>query len=309
MRSCLCWSSKHLVSAYYVHTFCELTNQCPTVDQDFLSKKSKPGPGDMIIMGDNDLAADQKNIIARTRECGAGLTSLRDDHLSILTNIRNEEENRRNTGEGGDKGIEERISAVTESLQLLEVGVAESGVMLSLASHFDTLEADRSMARLEMRRVKDENDWLREELEDTEKRLEDALARLAGLEEEKKHWLFMEEVRKNEKEADLRPVTPSKIPVGAFRVEEEKAINRALNGGPANGSMDSNRQSSERAVSPAPPSRIPKFSSKLGVNYKRVQEKMEKAANERQEKGQKLRGKRHKLSLTPATSHSVIPSR
>ena len=40
----------------------------------------------------------------------------------------------------------------------------------------------------------DENDWLREELEDTEKRLEDALSRLAGLEEEKKHWLFMEEV-------------------------------------------------------------------------------------------------------------------
>lgn len=263
----------------------------------------------MLIMGDNDLAADQKNIIARTRECGTGLTSLRDDHLSILANIRNEEEDRRNTGQESDKGIEERINAVTESLQLLEVGVAESGVMLSLAEHFDTLEADRSMARLEMRRVKDENDWLREELEDTERRLEDALSRLAGLEEEKKHWLFTEEVRKNEKEADLRPVTPSKIPVGAFRVEEEKAINRALNGGPTNGSMDSNRQSSERAISPAPPSRIPKFSSKLGANYKRVQEKMEKAANERQEKGQKLRGKRHKLSLTPATSHSVIPSR
>ena len=41
----------------------------------------------------------------------------------------------------------------------------------------------------------DENDWLREELGDTEKRLEDALARLAGIEEEKKHWLLMEEVR------------------------------------------------------------------------------------------------------------------
>ena len=108
----------------------------------------------MIIMGDNDLAADQKNIITRTRECGAGLTSLRDDHLSILANIRNEEEDRWNTGQESDKGIEERINAVTESLQLLEVGVAESGVMLSLAEHFDTLEADRSMAQLEMRRVK-----------------------------------------------------------------------------------------------------------------------------------------------------------
>ena len=47
------------------------------------------------------------------------------------------------------------------------------------------------------------------------------------------------------------------------RVEEEKAINRALTG-----SADSNRRSSERTVSPAPPSRIPKF---FGANYKKVQ--------------------------------------
>ena len=48
---------------------------------------------------------------------------------------------------------------------------------------------------------------------------------------------------------------------------------------------------------------------KLTLKNNWFQEKMERAANERQEKGQKLRGKRHKLSLTPATSHSVIPSR
>ena len=34
------------------------------------------------------------------------------------------------------------------------MGVAESGVLLSLASHFDSLEAGRSLARMEMRRVK-----------------------------------------------------------------------------------------------------------------------------------------------------------
>ena len=39
------------------------------------------------------------------------------------------------------------------------------------------------------------------------------------------------------------------------------------------------------------------------------QEKIEKANNEREEKGRKLRGKRHKLTLTPATSHAKIPSR
>ena len=71
-------------------------------------------------------------------------------------------------------------------------------------------------------------------------------------------------MRLSEQEADIRPVTPSKIPVGAFRVEEEKRINRALNAGPGQGSP-------ERSISPAAPSRIPKFASGLGVNYKRVQ--------------------------------------
>ena len=33
-------------------------------------------------------------------------------------------------------------------------GVAESGVMLSLAAHFDMLESERSITRMEMRRVK-----------------------------------------------------------------------------------------------------------------------------------------------------------
>lgn len=42
---------------------------------------------------------------------------------------------------------------MTESLEKLEVGVAESGVLLSLAGHFDKLEADRTLARLESKRI------------------------------------------------------------------------------------------------------------------------------------------------------------
>jgi len=248
--------------------------------------------GTPVTDPDNDVAGagDGSDLISRVRNNQAGLKTLRDDHLEILDNISNP----------GDRDIEDRINAVTESLQMLEVGVAESGVMLSLAAHFDMMESERSITKMEMRRVKDENDWLREELEDTEKRLEDALSRLAQLEEEKKHWDFMEETRRNEKEATLKPVTPSKIPVGSFRVEEEKAINRAL----------TVHNDSNRAVSPPPPSRIPKFFSKIpSSNYMRVKEKMEKAANEKSEAQRKLRGKSHKLSLTPATSHSLIPTR
>ena len=65
----------------------------------------------------------------------------------------------------------------------------------------------------------------------------------------------MEEL-KNMNELNIRPVTPSKIPVGKYRVEMEADINRAmLNGTNGFGGSDSNRTS--RSTSPTPVSRIP----------------------------------------------------
>ena len=111
------------------------------------------------VVGDanNDVLADNSDLLELVKNNRAGLKTLRDDHLDILSEIRNEEQNRRNnteTDSGTERDFEERISAVTESLQMLEVGVAESGVMLSLAAHFDMLESERSITRMEMRRVK-----------------------------------------------------------------------------------------------------------------------------------------------------------
>ena len=99
---------------------------------------------------DNDLTGEGSSPLTLVRNNRAGLATLRDDHLGILDNIRSP-----GTEPGpGDNDIEERISAVTESLQLLEVGMAESGVMLSLAAHFDMMESERSLSKMEMRRVK-----------------------------------------------------------------------------------------------------------------------------------------------------------
>ena len=111
----------------------------------------------VVSDANNDVLADNSDLLDLVKNNRAGLKTLRDDHLDILSEIRNEEQNRRNnteTDSGTERDIEERISAVTESLQMLEVGVAESGVMLSLAAHFDMLESERSITRMEMRRVK-----------------------------------------------------------------------------------------------------------------------------------------------------------
>ena len=107
--------------------------------------------GTPVTDPDNDVAGagDGSDLISRVRNNQAGLKTLRDDHLEILDNISNP----------GDRDIEDRINAVTESLQMLEVGVAESGVMLSLAAHFDMMESERSITKMEMRRVKVDIDF------------------------------------------------------------------------------------------------------------------------------------------------------
>jgi len=60
------------------------------------------------------------------------------------------------------------MSNVTVALERLDLGLAESDVVLRLGEHFQRLEADRATLRLEVGRVQDENDWLREELAETQ---------------------------------------------------------------------------------------------------------------------------------------------
>ena len=77
--------------------------------------------------------------------------------------------------------------------------------------------------------------------------------------------LFTVQARQLEQEADTKPVVASKIPVGSFRVEEERRINRALSR--ERSSVGGGRIVRERSMS-----RIPVFSTNspsnnVGFNY------------------------------------------
>ena len=74
------------------------------------------------------------------------------------------------SGSSSDSLLEDRIANVTNSLEALEMGLEESNVIIALYDHFNRMESDRSILRLEMNRVIDENDWLREELSETQRR-------------------------------------------------------------------------------------------------------------------------------------------
>ena len=93
-----------------------------------------------------------------------------------------------------EEDLRPRISEVKRTLDQLDLGVTEGRLMLTIINYLDTLETDQAQAGLQLVKIKDENDWLREELEEAERRLEEVLATIAGLEVEQEQHLLMQEV-------------------------------------------------------------------------------------------------------------------
>lgn len=67
--------------------------------------------------------------------------------------------------------------------------------MLQMLMALQQWEAERQKLRAHVRRLVEENAWLRDELSASQKRLQDAEEQAATLEEQSKHVAFMHEMR------------------------------------------------------------------------------------------------------------------
>ena len=108
------------------------------------------------------------------------LEILTTQHQTILTSLVSQDQ--------------DRISQVKRTLDQLDLGVNEGRLMLTIINYLETLESDQAETGLQLVKIKDENDWLREELEEAERRLEEVLATIAGLEVEQEQHALIQEV-------------------------------------------------------------------------------------------------------------------
>ena len=69
-------------------------------------------------------------------------------------------------------------------------------VMTALANHLQHVEAEKQKLRAQVRRLCQENAWLRDELANTQQKLQQSEQKVATLEEEKRHAEFMTEMKK-----------------------------------------------------------------------------------------------------------------
>lgn len=80
-------------------------------------------------------------------------------------------------------------------------------VMMALSNHLSSVESEKQKLRAQVRRLCQENQWLRDELAGTQQKLQKSEQSVAQLEEEKKHLEFMNQLKKYDE--DLSPSVSS----------------------------------------------------------------------------------------------------
>uniref|UniRef100_A0A8C6WWD5 Kinesin light chain n=1 Tax=Neogobius melanostomus TaxID=47308 RepID=A0A8C6WWD5_9GOBI len=152
--------------------------------------------------GDPGERLSQDEIVSRTKQVVAGLEALKQEHTSILDGLLGTLRCLKQD-EGQGEGVEEKSLIIKKSLDMLELGLSEAQVMMALSSHLSAVESEKQKLRAQVRRLCQENQWLRDELAGTQQKLQRSEQSVAQLEEEKKHLEFMNQLKKYDD--DLSP--------------------------------------------------------------------------------------------------------
>ncbi|XP_072356463.1 kinesin light chain 1-like isoform X3 [Scyliorhinus torazame] len=146
----------------------------------------------MVYPRDEKLS--QEDIISNTKVVMQGLEALKNEHNSILHSLletisclkKDEEANL----------VHEKSNLIRKSVEMIELGLGEAQVMMALSVHLNTVESEKQKLRAQVRRLCQENQWLRDELANTQQKLQRSEQTVAQLEEEKKHLEFMNQLKK-----------------------------------------------------------------------------------------------------------------
>ncbi|XP_058015908.1 kinesin light chain 2 isoform X2 [Ahaetulla prasina] len=140
----------------------------------------------------------QDEIVLGTKAVVQGLETLRSEHHSLLAALletvsRLEQQPQQ---QHENCAAQEKALLLRKSLEAIELGLGEAQVIIALSSHLSAVESEKQKLRAQVRRLVQENQWLRDELAATQHKLQRSEQSVAQLEEEKKHLEFMNQIKK-----------------------------------------------------------------------------------------------------------------
>ncbi|XP_077579527.1 kinesin light chain 3 [Stigmatopora nigra] len=138
-----------------------------------------------------------EELLCSTQQVIAGLEALRGENRGLLESLQS-------SGRGVESGLGsvelEKSGILRRSLDRIELGLSEAQVMTALSAHLGSLEAEKQKLRAQVRRLCQENQWLRDELAGAQQRLQEREQDVVTLEEQNRHLQFMASIRKYDQE-------------------------------------------------------------------------------------------------------------
>ena len=126
----------------------------------------------------------QDEIVSNAKTVTKGLEALRQEHESILGGIKGAQELSEGPENQENSLIQEKVTLIQRSLEMIELGLGEAHVMAALAGHLQSMEAEKQKLRSQVKRLCQENAWLRDELASTQQKLQVRL-KIQGVSERK----------------------------------------------------------------------------------------------------------------------------
>lgn len=146
-------------------------------------------------MGKISPTMSQDEIIAKTKTVAQGLDALRLEHQQIMNSLLSSIKTIK-TENVSTTMVEEKMDILQKAIEMIELALGEAQVMMAFTSHLEYMDSEKQKLKSQVRRLCQENSWLRDELANTQQRLQQSEQKCATLEEQKTHFEFMSTMKK-----------------------------------------------------------------------------------------------------------------
>ena len=150
----------------------------------------------------------QDDILQSTKSVIQGLDALKNEHGKMLDSIVNSTQK---LSPADTNKLEEKVGLLRKSMDMIELGIGEAQVMMQLGNHLQNLEAEKHKLRTQVKRLCQENAWLRDELAATQKKLHECEQTNASYSVEIEHLKFLKEVKQYDVDSGQRTMSGSHL--------------------------------------------------------------------------------------------------
>jgi len=179
------------------------------------------------------LQMTQDDILRNTKTVTQSLEALKLEHNSLVKQLLERLESLKNDSILNEKIIvNEEVSIIKNSIEMVQLGINEGTVLIHLGGYLQSVEAEKQKIKSQVKRLVQENAWLRDELAAAQKKLQESEQNSAQLEVELSHLKYLKELKKYDEDLNTNQEEKEdvkKLDLGFPDEEEEQGQNNAIN--------------------------------------------------------------------------------